>query len=65
MISTLKEYFKISYKIYYKILNHFTAINKSSTFNMIKHFKINAYRKRKRFNSFSQLEIAFSRVSLI
>ncbi len=42
MILILKEYFKISCKVYYKILNHFTAINKSSTFNMIKHFKINA-----------------------
>ncbi len=65
MILTLKEYFKILCKIYYKILNHFTAINESSTFNMIKHFKLNAYMKRKRFDSLSQLEIAFSRVSLI
>ncbi len=65
MISTLKEYFKISCKIYYKILNHFTAINEFSIINMIKHFKINAYRKRKRFNFLSQLEIAFSRVSSI
>ncbi len=65
MISTLKEYFKISCKIYYKILNHFTAINEFSIINMIKHFKINVYRERKRFDSFSQLEIAFSRVSLI
>ncbi len=65
MISTLKEYFKISCKICYKILNHFTAINESSTINMIKHFKINVYRKRKRFDSLSQLEITFSRISLI
>ncbi len=65
MISTLKEYFKISCKVYYKILNYFTAINESSIINMIKHFKINAYRERKRFNSLSQLEIAFNRVSLI
>ncbi len=65
MISTLKEYFKISCKIYHKILNYSTAINESSTFNMIKHFKINVYRKRKRFDFLSQLEIAFSRVSLI
>ncbi len=65
MILTLKEYFKISCKIYYKILNHSIAINESSTFNMIKHCKINVYKKRKRFNSLSQLEIAFSRVSLI
>ncbi len=50
MILTLKEYFKISCKICYKILNHFTDINESSIINMIKHFKINAYRKRKRFN---------------
>jgi len=46
MISTLKEYLKISCKIYYKILNHFTAINKFSTFNIIKHLKLNAYMKR-------------------
>ncbi len=65
MISTLKEYFKISCKIYYKILNYFIIINKSNTFNMIKHFKLNVYMKRKRFDSFSQLEIAFSRISLI
>ncbi len=65
MISTLKEYFKILCKIYYKILNHFTIINKSSTFNMIKHFKINAYRERKRLDFLSQLEIAFNRVNLI
>ncbi len=65
MISTLKEYFKISCKIYYKILDHFTAINESSIINMIKHLKINAYRKRKRLDSLSQLEITFSRVSLI
>ncbi len=39
MILTLKENFKISYKIYYKILNHFIIINKFNTFNIIKHFK--------------------------
>ncbi len=65
MISTLKEYFKILCKIYYKILDHFIAINESSIINMIKHFKTNAYRERKRFDSLSQLEITFSRVSLI
>jgi len=47
MILTLKEYFKISYKIYYKILNHFTIINKFNIINIIKHFKINVYRERK------------------
>ncbi len=30
MILILKEYFKILCKIYYKILNHFTAINEFS-----------------------------------
>ncbi len=65
MILILKEYFKILCKICYKILNHFIIINESSTFNMIKHFKINAYRKRKRFDSLSQLKITFNRVSLI
>ncbi len=65
MILTLKEYFKISCKIYYKILNHFTAINKFNKFNIIKHFKINTYRERKRFDFVSQLEIAFNYVSLI
>ncbi len=53
MILTLKEYFKISCKIYLKILNYFTVINKFNTFNIIKHFKINIYRKRKRFNFLS------------
>jgi len=53
MILTLKEYFKISCKICYKILNHFTAINEFNIINMIKHFKINVYRKRKRFDSLS------------
>ncbi len=65
MILTLKEYFKISCKIYYKILNHFTAINEFNTFNIIKYFKTNAYKERKRFNSLSQLKIAFNHVSLI
>ncbi len=65
MILTLKEYFKISCKIYYKILNYFIIINEFNTFNIIKHFKINAYRERKRLNSLSQLEIAFNRISLI
>jgi len=65
MISTLKEYFKISCKICHKILDHFTAINESSTINMIKHLKTNACRERKRLDSLSQLEIAFSRVSSI
>ncbi len=65
MILILKEYFKISCKIYYKILDHFTTINEFNTFNIIKHFKINACREQKRLNSLSQLEIAFNRVSLI
>jgi len=65
MILTLKEYFKILCKICYKILNHFTAINEFSIINIIKHFKINVYRKRKRFDSLSQLEITFSRVNSI
>ncbi len=65
MILTLKEYFKSSCKIYYKILNHFIIINKFNTFNTIKHFKINACRERKRLDFSSQLEIAFNRVSLI
>ena len=65
MILTLKEYFKISCKICYKILNYSTAINEFNTFNMIKHFKLNVYIKRKRFNFLSQLEIAFNYVSLI
>jgi len=65
MISTLKEYFKISCKICHKILNYFTVINEFNTFNMIKHFKINIYRERKRFDSLSQLEITFSRISSI
>ncbi len=53
MILTLKEYFKISCKIYYKILNHFTAINEFNTFDIIKHFKINAYKERKRLDFLS------------
>ncbi len=65
MISTLKEYFKISCKICYKILNYLIIINKFNIINIIKHFKINACRERKRLDSLSQLEIAFSRVSLI
>ncbi len=65
MILTLKEYFKILSKIYYKILNHFIIINEFSIINIIKYFKINVYRKRKRFNFLSQLEITFNRVSLI
>ncbi len=65
MILTLKEYFKISCKICYKILNYSTAINEFNTFNMIKHFKINVYKEWKRFNSLSQLKIAFNHVSLI
>ncbi len=65
MILILKEYFKILCKIYYKILNHFIIINKFSTFNIIKHFKLNAYMKRKRVNFLSQLEITFNRISLI
>ncbi len=65
MISTLKEYSKISCKICHKILDYFIAISESSTFNIIKHFKLNAYMKRKRLDSLSQLEIAFSRVSSI
>ncbi len=65
MISILKEYFKILCKIYYKILNHFIIINEFNTFNIIKYFKINAYRERKRLNSLSQLEITFNRISLI
>ncbi len=65
MILIFKEYFKISCKIYYKILNYFIIINESSTFNIIKHLKINACMKRKRLNSFLQLEITFNRVSLI
>ena len=65
MISTLKEYFKILCKIYYKILNHFITINKFNIFNIIKHFKINACIKRKRLDFLSQLEIAFNRVNLI
>ncbi len=64
-ILILKEYFKISCKIYYKILNYITFINEFNIFNIIKHFKINVYKERKRFNCFSQLEIAFSRVNLI
>ncbi len=53
MILTLKEYFKISCKIYYKTLNHFIIINEFSIINIIKHFKINVYKKRKRFNFLS------------
>ncbi len=65
MILILKEYFKISCKIYYKILNHFTIINEFNTFNIIKRFKINAYKERKRLNFLSQLKITFNRISLI
>jgi len=53
MISTLKEYFKILCKICYKILNHFIIINEFSITNIIKHFKINVYRKRKRLDFLS------------
>ncbi len=65
MISTLKEYSKISCKNCFKILDHSTAIDESSTINMIKHLKTNACMKRKQLNSLSQLEIDFSRVSSI
>ena len=41
MISTLKEYSKISCKSCFKILDHFTAIDESSMINIIKHFKTN------------------------
>ncbi len=65
MISTLKEYSKISYKNCLKILDHSTTIDESSTINIIKHLKSNACQKRKRLNSLSQLEISFDRVSSI
>ncbi len=68
MISTLKEYSKISCKNCLKILDHSTAIDESSTINMIKHLKTNACIKRfkwKRLNSFSQMKISFSHVSSI
>ncbi len=65
MILTLKEYSKISCKNCLKILDHSTTIDKFSTFNMIKHLKLNACQKRKRLNSLSQLEIYFDRVSSI
>ncbi len=68
MISMLKEYSKISCKNCLKILNHSTAIDESSTINMIKYLKTNACMKwfeRKRLNSLSQMKISFSRVSLI
>ena len=65
MISTLKEYSKILCKNCFKILDHSTAIDESSTINKIKHLKTNACMKRKRLNSLSQLEIDFSRVSSI
>ena len=68
MILTLKEYSKISCKNCLKILDHSTAIDKSSTINMIKHLKTNACMKRferKRLNFLSQMKISFSRVSSI
>ncbi len=68
MISTLKEYSKISCKNCLKILDHSTAIDESSTINMIKHLKTNACMKRfkwKRLNSLSQMKIFFSHVSSI
>ncbi len=65
MISTLKEYSKISCKNCLKILDHSTTIDESSTFNMIKHLKSNACQKRKWFNSLSQLKISFDHVSSI
>ena len=45
MISTLKEYSKISCKNCLKILDHSTAIDESSMINMIKHLKTNACMK--------------------
>ncbi len=68
MISTLKEYSKISCKNCLKILDYSTAIDESSTINMIKHLKTNACMKRfkwKRLNSLSQMKISFSHVSSI
>ncbi len=68
MISTLKEYSKISCKNFLKILNHSTAIDESSTINLIKHLKINAcmkWFKWKWLNFLSQMKISFSCVSLI
>jgi len=68
MILMLKEYSKISCKNCLKILDHSTAIDESSTINMIKHLKTNAcmkWFKRKQLNSFSQIKISFNHVSLI
>ncbi len=65
MISTLEEYSKIACKNCLKTLNHSTTIDESSTINIIKHLKIVACKKRKRFNSFSQLELAFNRINSI
>ncbi len=65
MISTLKEYSKISCKNCLKILDYSTTIDESSTFNMIKHLKSNACQKWKRLNSLSQLKISFDHVSSI
>ncbi len=63
MISTLKEYSKISCKNCLKILDHSTTIDESSTINMIKHLKTNACMKRfkwKQLNSLSQMKISFN-----
>ncbi len=65
MASTLEEYSKIICKNCLKILDYSIIISDSNTINMLKHRKTIACKKRKRFNSLSQLELAFDRISSI
>jgi hypothetical protein len=65
IILTLKEYSKIACKNCLKILDYSTIISNSSITNMLKHCKITTCKKRKQFNFFSQLKLAFNCVNLI